>query len=144
MAKNDKKEKKPDKAKAPKDPKKKDKGGAAAPGAGAPGDAPVSLSQMSPDQMTAQQLEQAIKESQEPDARLKRIKSPINVRSCLLNVLFLIILTLGIVILWCFIEVDRFNFATVVKDMSDQFGITAAFQGFGEWLKNLFSGGGGG
>lgn len=130
--------------KAAKD-KKQAKGAAnaaASTGAPATGTPSVPLSQMNPDQMTAQQLEQAIKESQDPEARLKKLKSPLNVKSCLLNILFLIILTLGIVILWCWIEVDKFNFGTVVKDMSDQFGITAAFEGFGEWLKGIFGGGG--
>ncbi|MCH5158846.1 MAG: hypothetical protein J1F33_06590 [Clostridiales bacterium] len=136
MAKTE-KEKKPEKAKEPKKDNKKEKKEKGKKGA----DANPPLSSMSPDQMTAQQLEQAIKESQDPDARLKKIKSPINVKSCLLNVLILIILTLGIVVLWCFLEVDRFNFVTVVKDMSDQFGITAAFQGMGEWFKGLFGGG---
>ena len=130
MAKNDtKKEKAPAKAKEPKKAKEK-KGGSK--------DTP--LTSMNPDQMTAEQLEQAIKESQDPDARLKKIKSPLNVKSCLINVLILIVLTLGIVVLWCWLEVDRFDFATVVTDMSDKFGITAAFQGIGDWLQGLFGG----
>ncbi|MCH5351568.1 MAG: hypothetical protein J1F39_06350 [Clostridiales bacterium] len=131
------KEKKPEKAKEPKKDNKKEKKEKGKKGA----DANPPLSSMSPDQMTAQQLEQAIKESQDPDARLRKIKSPLNVKSCLLNVLFLVILTLGIVVLWCFIEVDRFNFVTVVKDMSNQFGITQFFENVGNWFTNLFGGG---
>ena len=105
----------------------------------ASGQSSVPLSTMSPDQMTAAQLEQAIKESQDPEARLKKLRSPINVRSCLLNILILIILTLGIVILWCWLAVDKFNFGTVFDDMMTQFGIKQAFTTFWNWLTGLFS-----
>ncbi|MCM1367227.1 MAG: hypothetical protein NC184_00200 [Roseburia sp.] len=100
------------------------------------GTASVPLANLSPEQMTAAQIEQAIKESNDPESRLKKLRSPINVRSCLLNILFLIIMTLAIVVIWCAIEVDKFNFVTVVKDMSSQFGITQGFQ----WLWSTISG----
>lgn len=96
----------------------------------------IPLSSMSPDQMNVQQLEQAIKESTAPDAQLKKLHSPINIKSCLLNILLLIVLTLVIVIIWCAVAVDKFNFGTVVKDMSSQFGITQGFQ----WLWAQISG----
>ena len=96
----------------------------------------VPLSAMSPDQMTAAQLEQAIKESNDPESRLKKLRSPVNVRSCLLNILILIVMTLAVVIIWCVVAVDKFNFVTVVKDMSSQFGITQGFQ----WLWTQISG----
>ncbi len=119
---------------------------ASVPSTGAPatsipaaGQTSVPLSAMSPEQMTAAQLEQAIKDSSSPDSRLKRLRSPINVRSCLLNILILIVLTLGIVILWSALAVDKFNFGTVFSDMMDEFGITGAFKGFWNWLTNLFS-----
>lgn len=102
------------------------------------GQSSIPLSTMSPDQMTSAQLEQAIKESNDPESRLKRLRSPINVRSCLLNILILIILTLGIVILWCFLAVDKFSFGTVFSDMMHKFGIAQAFEGFWNWLSNLF------
>ena len=105
----------------------------AIPNAGA---ASVPLSAMAPEQMTAAQLEQAIKESNDPESRLKKLRSPINVRSCLLNVLFLIILPRAVVVVWCAIAVDKFNFITVVKDMSDKFGITQGFR----WLWTQISG----
>lgn len=96
----------------------------------------VPLSQMMPEQMTAAQLEQAIRESNDPESRLKKLRSPFNVRSCLLNILILIVMTLAIVLIWCAIAVDKFNFVTVVKDMSWQFGITQGFQ----WLWAQISG----
>ena len=94
------------------------------------------LANIPPDQMTAAQIEQSIKESSDPETHLKRLRNPINVRSCLLNVLILVVLTIAIVILWCYIKVDKFNFATVVKDMSWQYGITQGFQ----WLWAQISG----
>lgn len=109
---------------------------AAAPGVPPTGAAAIPLSQMPPEQMTAQQLEQAIKESNDPESRLKKLHSPISVKSCLLNLLILIIMTLAFVIIWCAIAVDKFNFVTVVKDMSYQFGITQGFQ----WLWAQISG----
>ena len=105
----------------------------------ASGQTSVPLSTMSPEQMTAAQHEQAIKESNDPESRLKRLRSPINVRSCLLNILILIILTLGIVILWCWLAVDKFNFGTVFDHMMSEFGIKQAFQTFWNWLTGLFS-----
>lgn len=98
----------------------------------------VPLSAMSPEQMTVAQLEQAIKESNDPESRLKKLHSPLSVKSCLLNLLFLIILTLGIVILWCFLAVDKFNFVTVVTDMCNQFGITKFFQSIGTTISGWF------
>lgn len=99
----------------------------------------VPLSAMTPDQMSVAQLEQAIKESNDPQARLKRLRSPINLRSCLLNILALIVITVCIVILWCYLAVDKFNFVTVVKDMSSQFGITQGFQWLGNTIRGWFS-----
>ncbi len=136
--KENKKPAKPEKVKGKKGKDKNSKGaanpsmssGATANGVPSAGRASVPLAAMSPDQMTAAQLEQAIKESNNPESRLKKLRSPVNVRSCLLNILFLIIMTLAIVMIWCAVAVDKFNFVVVVKDMSSQFGITQGFQ----WL----------
>ncbi len=84
---------------------------------------------------STEQIEQTLKESS-AEGKLKKLRSPINVRSCLLNILFLIILTLGIVLLWSYLAVDKFNFVTVVSDMSKQFGITDGFK----WLWAQISG----
>ncbi|MCH5160957.1 MAG: hypothetical protein J1G04_02900 [Clostridiales bacterium] len=116
-----------------KDKKNKKGGDPAANGAGGQ---TTPLANMSPEQMTMAQIEQSLKESTDPEARLKKLRSPVNVRSCLLNVLFLIVMTLAIVIIWCVVAVDKFNFVTVVKDMSSQFGITQGFQ----WLWSQISG----
>ena len=148
------------KAKEPKGKKKNKKeeiheGVASAPGVpptGAPGSvtstssvtmtttgaASVPLSAMMPEQMSPAQLEQAIKESNDPSSQLKKLKSPISVKSCLFNILMLIVLTLVIVIVWCVIAVDKFNFVTVVKDMSWQFGITQGFQWLGAQISSWF------
>ena len=150
MAKKD--TKKPEKAEKPvkekkaKDKKDKKGKGAAAPNAGAPnasapqGAQSVPLSNMSPEQMTAAQLEQAIKESNDPNTRLKKLRSPINVRSCLLNILILIVATLAVVILWCWIVVDRFNFGVIMSDMFGKFGITDFFKNLGSTISGWFGG----
>ncbi len=134
---------KPDK-KDKKDKKGKNKKGdaqaAAAGGVPPTGQPSVPLSAMTPEQMTVAQLEQAIKESTDPESRLKRLRSPFNVRSCLLNILILIVLTLGVVILWCYLAVDKFNFVTVVKDMSSEFGITQGFTWLGDQIRGWFGG----
>ncbi len=103
------------------------------PSAGTPS---LPLSAIPPDQMNQQQIEQALRDSSDPESRLKKLHSPISVKSCLLNLLILIVMTLAIVIIWCLVAVDKFNFVTVVKDMSSQFGITQGFQ----WLWTQISG----
>ena len=101
------------------------------------------MDHMTPDQVTQVQVEQAIKESQNPGMRLRKLRSPLNVRSCLLNLLFFVILTLVIAFLviafWPGVGVDRFNFGIVVRDMWYQFGLQAFFNRIGEWFSNLFS-----
>lgn len=134
------KEKKGKQPKEKKQKKAKGKGAevAAAGAAGAAGATSVPLSNMSPEQMTAAQIEQAIKESNDPNNRLKKLRSPLNVRSCLLNVLILIVATLAVVILWCFIVVDKFNFVTVMSDMMSKFGITQFFTNMGSTISGWF------
>ena len=143
--------KKPEKAaKENKGKNKKDKKGKGAAAAAAPAGAAangvppagaqsIPLSQMSPEQMTAAQLEQAIKESNDPNTRLKKLRSPVNLRSCLLNVLILIVATLAVVILWCWIVVDDFNFVTIMSDMMNKFGITQFFKMIGSTIAGWFS-----
>lgn len=146
MAKKEKPEKiKPEKAdKKGKEKSKKNKKGAATAAQGAANGVPsagtpsVPLANMSPEQMTAAQLEQAIKESNDPNSRLKKLRSPLNVRSCLLNILILIVLTLAIVILWCYLAVDKFNFVTVMSDMFDKFGISEFFKNMGSTISGWF------
>lgn len=150
MAKKDKtKPEQPEKEKKGKEKKAK-KGKAAqgaAPAAGTPSNGAPSastpsapLSQMSPEQMTAAQLEQAIKESNDPNTKLKKLRNPINVRSCLLNLLVLIVLTFAVVILWCALVVDKFNFATLMSDMMSKFGITQFFSNMGKTIAGWFGG----
>ena len=99
------------------------------------------LSNLSPEQISQMQLEEAIKESSNPAMKLKKLKSPLNVRSSLLNLLFLILLTIisTFLFIWIF-RVDNFNFGYVAKDMLSDFGITQAFSNFFKRLGNLFTG----
>lgn len=99
----------------------------------------VPLANLSPDQMTQAQIEQAIKESNDPNNKLKKLRSPINLRSCLLNILILIVATLLVVIIWCWAVVDSFNFATIMSDMFSKFGITQFFQNIGSTIGGWFS-----
>ncbi len=133
MAKKETKKPKEIKQKKGKDKKTKGKAanmsqGATANGVPSTGASSVPLANMSPDQMTAAQIEQAIKESNNPESRLKKLRSPVNVRSCLLNILFFIILTMIAVIVVCAIMVDKFSFTTVVTHMFREIGITGFFE----------------
>lgn len=128
---------KPAKEKAPK-AKKGKKGAAASTSAPGAGTASTPLADMTPEQMTAAQIEQAIKESNDPNARLKKLRSPLNVRSCLLNVLILLVATLIVVIIWCVIVVDKFNFVTVMSDMMEKFHITQFFTNLGNTISGWF------
>ena len=99
-------------------------------------------SKMSAEEFSQAQMEEAIKESQDPATKLKKIRSPFNVGNCLINVLVLIVLTVGIVLLICYIMLDKstFNLWVVVKDIFDKFGITKFFQSVGAWFKKTFGG----
>ncbi len=99
------------------------------------------ISQLSPEQLSQMQLEEAIKESSNPAMKLKKLRSPLNLRSILLNLLFLILLTIvaTFLFIWIF-RVDKFDFGYVAKDMLSDFGITQAFTNFFRRLGNLFTG----
>lgn len=144
----DPKKQKPEKAKKDKKNKKGaplkpgDPGYSAAGGknGAAIGDANIDRSQLTADQLTQAQIESAIKESQDPSARLKKLRSPFNVRSCLLNILILVVLTIGIVLLCCYLMLDKetFNLWVVIKDIFNKFGITKFFRTIGNWFKKIF------
>ena len=138
----EKKEKKDKKNKKGAPLKPGDPGYSAAGGNGNPSvaDAAIDRSQLTADQLTQAQLEEAIKESQDPSARLKKLRNPFNVRSCLLNILILVVLTVGIVLLCCYLMLDKetFNLWVVIKDIFDKFGITKFFRAIGNWLKKVF------
>ena len=103
-------------------------------------DAAIDRSQLTADQLTQAQIEEAIKESQDPSARLKKVHSPFNVRSCLLNILILVVLTIGIVLLCCYFMLDKetFNLLVVIRDIFNKFGITKFFRSIGNWFKKIF------
>lgn len=104
-------------------------------------DIQLDRSKMTADQMTQAQIEEAIKESQDPSSRLKKLRSPLSVKGCLLNILILVVLTVAIVILCCYLLLDKetFNLWVVIKDLFDKFGITKAWNTVVGWFKNLFS-----
>lgn len=139
---------KPEKEKKGKEKKsKKGKDAAVSPASSVPatgtasnGTPSVPLASMSPDQMTAAQLEQAIKESNDPNTKLRKLRSPLNLRSCLLNILVLIVVTLAVVILWCYLVVDKFSFGFIMSDMMNKFGITDFFKNMGSTISGWFGG----
>lgn len=119
-----------------KEPKKKKGKAAAANNAPAAPTGPLT-----PEQEVQVQLEQAIKESNDPSSRLKKLKSPLSVGGCLLNLLFLVVLTIGLVYLILYFQVDKFNFVTVTNDMFEKLGISGFFRAIGDWFKKVFGGG---
>ena len=100
------------------------------------------LSNLSPEQLNQLQLEEAIKESNNPAMKLKKLKSPLNIKSVLIGLLALIVLTLvgTFMYLWLGPAIDKFKFGYVLKDMLSDFGITQAFKSFFKGLGNIFSG----
>lgn len=101
-------------------------------------DLKLDRSKMTADQMTQAQIEEAIKESQDPSSRLKKLRSPLSIRGCLLNILILVVLTVAIILLCCYLLLDKetFNLWVVIKDIFDNFGITAAW----DWVVKTFKG----
>ena len=98
---------------------------------------PTMMPGLTAEQMTQMQLEEAIKESQNPSARLKKLRSPLSVKSCLLNLLFMIILTLVLAfIIAGFFYVDKFSFPVVFNNMFEEFGI---YKFFGETIPGWFT-----
>lgn len=96
--------------------------------------------------MTQAQIEEAIKESQDPSSRLKKLRSPLSIRSCLLNILILVAVTVAIVILCCYLLLDKqtFNLGVVLKDMlnkipTEKHSIMWLFKTIGNWFKNIFT-----
>lgn len=96
------------------------------------------LSNLSPEQLNQLQLEEAIKESNNPSMKLKKLKHPLSWKSFLLNLLILVLLTLVIAFVWIALKVDNFNFVVVIKDLLNDSGIGPAFVGFftkfGNWI----------
>lgn len=114
---------------------------AANPNAANINNATLDRSRMTADQMTQAQIEEAIKESQDPASRLKKLRSPLSVRSCLLNLVILVVLTLAIVILVCYLLLDHetFSLLVVIKDILNKFKITDFFRTIGNWFKRIFT-----
>ncbi|MCL2234750.1 MAG: hypothetical protein FWC11_01375 [Firmicutes bacterium] len=99
----------------------------------APGPLP-NLTSLSPEQMNVVQLEEALKESQNPSMRLRRLRHPINVRSCLLSVLFIVLAVAGVTLFIIWLMVDVFDFGYVWFDATYDLGIRAFFRSFASWI----------
>jgi hypothetical protein len=90
---------------------------------------------LSPEQMAQMQLEEAVKEGQNPAMRLKKLKNPISVGNCFLNLFFLFVLSLVLVfVIAGFFYVDKFSLGTLFKNMFDEFGLTKFFKTIGDWF----------
>ncbi|MCL2062499.1 MAG: hypothetical protein FWH03_07770 [Firmicutes bacterium] len=99
------------------------------------------MAQMSPEQLQQMQMEEAIKESQNPSMRLRKLKSPLSVKGCLLNILFLVVLTIiAVFAVIAIFYVDRFNLGVIFRSMMQEFKIYDFFQMVGGWFSGLFSG----
>lgn len=117
-------------------------------GAGAPlpgvtsniNDKNIDRKKVTPEELTQAQIEEAIKESQDPSTKLRKLRSPVSVRNCLINLLVLIVLTVGITLLCCYIMLDKetFSLSVVVKDIFDKLGVTKVFRAVVNWFKGIF------
>jgi hypothetical protein len=82
----------------------------------------------------------AISEENDPNARLKKLKSPINFLSCLINVVIMIVGTMAIGLFVCSFFIDDFNLGKVFMDVMTKFGITGFFEMIGRWFGGIFGG----
>ena len=105
----------------------------------------VDPSQLTAEQLTQVLIEEAIKESQDPSSKLKKLRSPLSVKGCLLNILILVVLTVGIVFLCCYLLLDHetFNLWVVIKDMlrkipTEKHSVMWLFQKIAEKFKAIF------
>ncbi len=103
-------------------------------------DMQLDRSKVTAEELTQAQIEEAIKESQDPTTKLKKLRSPLSVRGCLLNILILVVLTVGIVLLCCYFMLDHetFNLWVVIKDMSEKLGVTGFFRKIAGVFKKIF------
>ncbi|MCL2861165.1 MAG: hypothetical protein FWE22_02000 [Firmicutes bacterium] len=99
----------------------------------APGPLP-NLTSLSPEQMNVVQLEEALRESQNPSMRLRRLRHPINVRSCFLSLLFITLALVGVTIFVIWLMVNVFDFGYVWYDFTTDLGIRDFFRSFGSWI----------
>ena len=106
----------------------------------------VDTSKLTAEQLTQVQIEEAIKESQDPASRLRKLRSPLSVRGCLLNILILVLLTIAIVIFVCWLKLDHetFNLGVVLKDMlrklpTEKHSIINILKAIGNFFKKIFT-----
>lgn len=81
----------------------------------------------------------AIKESNDPTAKLKKLKSPLSPFGCFINIIFLIVLTIIVGLIICAIMIDKFNLGVVVKDILNKFGIINWLNAIKEWVVGIFN-----
>ena len=106
----------------------------------------VDTSKLTAEQLTQVQIEEAIKESQDPSSRLRKLRSPLSVRGCLLNILILVVLTIAIVIFVCWLKLDHetFNLGVVLKDMlhkkkKKKHSVMNILKAIGNFFKKIFT-----
>lgn len=93
---------------------------------------------LTPEQLAQRQMEQAIRESTNPSARLKKIKKPITWKSFFLALLFIIVFSIGIIYLWGYCSVDKFDFIVFSSDMLSKLGFTEFFTNIGTTIGGWF------
>jgi hypothetical protein len=84
----------------------------------------------------------AISESNDPNARIKKLRHPIGPLSCLLNIVVLLVATIGFGLLFSSFFIDDFNLWFVFVDVLEKFKILPFFRMIGNFFANLFGGGG--
>lgn len=108
-----------------------------------PAQAQIDRTKLTAEQLAQLQLEEAVKESTDPSSRLRKLKSPLSVGSCLIMLAIFIVATVLIVFFVCSFMVDDFRPLVIAYDMLDKFGIVNAWNTVVNFFKNLFGGGSG-
>lgn len=83
----------------------------------------------------------AISESNDPAARLKKLKSPLNPLACVFNILLLAVGTILVGFIVCAIVIDDFKLSVVLDDVLAQFGLKEFFDSIKQFFTNIFGGG---
>ena len=96
----------------------------------------------SPDKLEEMALNAEIKANEASVKRLKRIQGPCSITGCLLYFLFFIVISFVLIFFIIFLFVDRFEIITLIRDIDQQFRISAPFRALGNFFRNLFGRGG--
>ncbi|MCL2375053.1 MAG: hypothetical protein FWC82_00790 [Firmicutes bacterium] len=98
------------------------------------------LAMLSPEQLQELQMKEMIKESQNPAAKLRKLKSPLSVKGCLLNLLAFVVLTLVLTFVFIALaRVDRFDLGLLIGSMWEELGFAGFFGAIGEWFSGCMA-----